>query len=154
LEKEFMDNSPSELNWLDYAALLREAQENLEIGRCIEIAGEPLPKFPEAMFHLDTELSESVEAAIRQFAETKTWPDLTPAESACIDARLHFATWQLLFCQEYGVSKSVLDESAPSGIPEEQAVLEWMLITLWNKHGRTEMVSAAKCFVRSLGYSR
>ena len=149
-----MDNTPSDSNWLDYAALLRETQERLEVIRCIEIAGEPLPKIPEAMFHLDTELSESLEAAIREFAQTKTWPELSPAESVCLDARLHFATWQLLFCQEYGVSKSLLNESTAPETPEEQAVLEWMLITLWNKHGRTQMVSSAKCFVRLLGYSR
>ena len=154
LEKEFMHDDTSQRNWLDYAALLREAQEGLEFQRCLEITGEPLPKFPEAMFHLDSGLSENVEAAVRQFARTKTWPELSPAESVCIDARLHFATWQLLFCQEYGVSKALVDGAVTPDIPEEEAVLEWMLITLWNKHGRTHMVSSAKCFVRCLGYSR
>lgn len=149
-----MHEDTSQMNWLDYAALLREAQERLAFEMCLEIAGEPLPKFPEAMFHLDSGLSESVEAAVRQFARTKAWPELSPAEAVCIDARLHFATWQFLFCQEYGVSKALFNESVTPEVPEEEAVLEWMLITLWNKHGRTQMVSAAKCFVRSLGYSR
>ena len=149
-----MKNDTSQRNWLDYAALLREAQERLDMGQCLEIAGEPLPKFPEVMFHLDTGLSESVEAAVRQFARTKTWPELSAAESVCVDARLHFATWQLLFCQEYGVSKSVLESSTAPEASEEESVIEWMLITLWNKHGRTQMVSSAKCLVRFLGYSR
>ncbi len=149
-----MDDTSTQKNWLDYAALLREAQEGLQIEMCLEIAGEPLPKIPEAMFHLDSGLSESVEAAVRQFARTKAWPELSPAASVCIDARLHFATWQLLFCQEYGVSKALMDASMTPEFSEEEAVLEWMLITLWNKHGRTQMVSSAKCFVRCLGYSR
>ena len=149
-----MRDDTSQENWLDYAALLREAQEGLHLERCLEIGGEPIPKIPEALFHLDSGLSESLEAAIRQFARTKAWPELSPAEAVCIDARLHFATWQFLFCQEYGVSKALMEESTTTEIPEEEAVLQWMLITLWNKHGRTQMVSSAKCFVRSLGYSR
>jgi hypothetical protein len=76
---------------------------------------------------LESQTSEALDAAIREFARTQAWPELTPNERAMMGFRLDFARQILGALGEVDTPAALF----PTHEWSEPAQWEWALVTAW-----------------------
>lgn len=90
---------------------------------------------PQAFLAYESATNDTIEVAIRQFAEYRTWPKLTPIERIMLSFRLEFAvSIGSLLCEQPAPWEDA--ETADASRNTEDR-LGWLLLFAWGQHGFT-----------------
>jgi hypothetical protein len=123
------------MSWADLKELILQERKTLDPTAILEFPQEgPFETQQSALLECYVRTKNDVDAAIRTFAETLEWPELTPLESHFLGARLDFALEILSVLDTVSPDEESLIAYPPADRCTTAHLLRWLLIDIW-PHG-------------------
>ena|SRR5437660_7098185 len=124
------------VDWYSQLQLLKLMQNVIATDNPLVLPSEPVPpdELRDYLARVEEASREGVDAAVRAFSRSGSWPELSPTEKYFVAQRIEFAVWVALALVAPDDRKESVVPNPPETLEREDQV-EWLLIWAWRAPG-------------------